>query len=75
MHSKYKFYGSVNLENSLCSAFIVEKFTSHNMNRDRSIYPYRTTAPDIDLVKNVMDSVMNYHFKTFALGRNNLPWS
>jgi len=44
-------------------AFIEEKFTSQNANKNRSIYSYNTTATDTNLVKNVMGAVQTIIFQ------------
>jgi len=43
--------------------FIAEQFTGQNLNRERSIYPYTTTATDTNLIKNVMGAVQTIIFK------------
>ena len=43
--------------------FIRDKFKATNLNKERNIYPYNTTATDTSLVKNVMGAVQTIIFR------------
>ena len=43
--------------------FVTSQFLSKNLNTDRKIYDFTTTATDTDLVNNVMSAVQTIIFK------------